>query len=635
MSSVPRQDRARLDEILRPQLERRFRRLPRLIVRAVALSWRAAPRQLGISAALQLAGGVGLGAQLLVGNRVVSDILLAEQGASFEVIGLDLLILALLTGVVSFSAVALSEQRRLLAEMVGRYCAGQVLEVACSAEVVSFENPEFYDRLQRAQINAQVRPVQMANGLLTILGGFFALGGISVALLVLHPLFCLVVLLAYVPSWLIANQGSRILHDFASDQTEGDRRRFYLFGLLARREEAAEIRSFGLAGFLRSKHDHLYDRRISALAEVVGKRVRLALAGQFATSVLTAGIIFALVWMVTSDRIVFSTGVTAAAALVLLSGRLSSLLAGVGSLYEASLFLEDFTDFVDSQHLSIPEAARTLPAPPNFCRLEVDHVSFTYPSRTEPSIRDVCLEIGEGEVVALVGENGSGKTTLAKLLAGLYVPSSGSVRWDGLDVAVCDPGLLRNSVAVIFQDYVRYQMSARDNIAMGRHNDREDLEGIKAAAAQAGAHDLLSGLERGYETRLGPQFLGGTDLSVGQWQRIALARAFFRRSPFLILDEPTAALDPRAERDLFEGIRESFTGRSVLVISHRFASVRAADRIYVMKDGKVVEQGSHEDLMSMKGTYAELFTLQAAQYLTPTNGEAARSDNPDPAVGLA
>jgi ATP-binding cassette subfamily B protein len=228
------------------------------------------------------------------------------------------------------------------------------------------------------------------------------------------------------------------------------------------------------------------------------------------------------------------------------------------------------------------------------------------------------MEIGAGEIVALVGENGSGKTTLAKLLCRLYLPHGGRVLWDGADTAIVDPDELRRSVAVIFQDFLHYSLPASENIGMGRHQRLGDPEAIRGAAVHAGADEFLARLPAGYETVLGPEFEGGHELSVGQWQRVALARAFFRDAPFIILDEPTAALDARAEHELFESIRTLCRGRSVLLISHRFSSVRSADRIYVLDRGRVAESGSHGELMALGGRYAGLFTLQASAYLSPS-----------------
>jgi ATP-binding cassette, subfamily B, bacterial len=254
-------------------------------------------------------------------------------------------------------------------------------------------------------------------------------------------------------------------------------------------------------------------------------------------------------------------------------------------------------------------------SPWSFDRLAVEEVSFSYPDTDRNAVDGVTLEIGRGEVVALVGENGSGKTTLAKIVAGLYRPDAGRVLWDGVDIAGVDPDELRESVAVIFQDFQQYLLPARENIGMGRHERIDDVARIAEAARQADADEFLTGLPEGYETMLGREFSGGWDLSVGQWQRIALARAFFRDAPLVILDEPTASLDARAESTLFDRIRNLLHGRSVLLISHRFSSVRSADRIYVLEHGQVAEHGEHDELMRLGGHYAELFTLQARAYL--------------------
>jgi ATP-binding cassette subfamily B protein len=252
--------------------------------------------------------------------------------------------------------------------------------------------------------------------------------------------------------------------------------------------------------------------------------------------------------------------------------------------------------------------------PERFDAITARNVSFTYPSREVPSLSDVSIDLPRGHVVALVGENGSGKTTLAKLLAGLYPPTHGTVAWDGIDMTTFDPAQLRPRVAVLFQDFVRYHLSAFENIAFGNRRLADDEPAVFAAARSAGAHEFLTTLPHGYETLLGPEYYGGSDLSGGQWQRVALARAFLRDAELIILDEPTAALDPRSEAELYARVRELFAGRTVLLISHRFASVRRADHIYVLDGGRVIEDGSHDELMHAQGSYAQMFTLQASAY---------------------
>ena len=616
-----------LDELFLPVKQKQLRKVPRLIRVAFRLVWRAAPREFVFLAVVQLLAGAGIALQLLAGREVLAEVLASGDQGRFGDVLPSVIVLAVVTAIVAFANLARVERQRILAELVSRYAMNRVLDVSAAVDLLAYESPAFHDRLQRARVNAATRPLQMVNGVLGVLGALFTIGGIAGALLFLEPLFLLLVLVAYIPVWLAATRASKVVYDFTVVQTERDRRRSYLFQIMTRKEEATEVRSFGLIEFLRLRFDQLYDEKIAELRGVVRRRLVLGLFGGLLTSLLTAGTIALLVWFVTSGRMPLSEAGAAAAAIVLLGQRLRALSGSAGSLYEGALFMEDFTNFVDA--LPTLRAARpTGVPPPSFSTLAVHDVTFAYPSRNEPVLRGVSLTIHRGEVVALLGENGSGKTTLAKILAGLYPPRHGRVTWDGVDLAGCDPELIRDTVAVIFQDFVRYHLSAAENIGIGRHARYDDRAGIVAAARQAGADAYLSALEQGYETRLGPQFFGGSDLSVGQWQRMALARAFFRDTPFIILDEPTAALDARAEYELFESIRTLGAGRTVLLISHRFSSVRSADRIYVLDGGVIVENGDHDALMANNGLYADLFTLQAAAYADkdprPSNATGSR-----------
>jgi ATP-binding cassette subfamily B protein/ATP-binding cassette subfamily C protein len=248
-----------------------------------------------------------------------------------------------------------------------------------------------------------------------------------------------------------------------------------------------------------------------------------------------------------------------------------------------------------------------------FERIVVEDVTFTYPGADSTALNGLSVELRRGEVVALVGENGSGKTTLAKIMAGLYDPDTGDVRWDDVPVRDVDPDVLRGRIAVIAQDYTHWPMTARQNITMGRVAGNGD-GAVDKAARESGADEVIAELPHGYETLLDRRFEGGAELSGGQWQRLAVARGFYRDAPLLICDEPTAALDARAEHSLFERIREHADGRTVLLITHRLASVRHADRIYVLDHGRVIEEGDHDRLMALNGLYADLYTLQASAY---------------------
>lgn len=602
-----------LDDLFVPVRSRPLRRLPRLVAGSVRLCYQAARREFISSVTLQLLAGAALAAQLLLGRRVLDAVLASRTTGGFAGVVPELIALAVVSALVSFANMARGEQERLITELTSRHAVSQVLEVATAVDLLAFERPAFHNRLQRALVNAEIRPSQMAGGVVGILSSLFAIVGIGVALLVLQPVFLLLVVAAYIPAWLTSLRASRVAHDFAVGQTERDRARMYIRQVLSGKDEAKEVRAFNLGLFLRDRHDALLEARIVDLRTMVSRRLRLGLFGGLVTSSLTAAAVGVLIWLATNGRIDASGATAAAGAIVLLGQRLRGLANSAGSLYEGSLFLEDFTTFVEAMP-AITAHKPTANAPARFSVLSVKDLSFTYPSREEPSLRHVSVHVGEGEVVALVGTNGSGKTTLAKLLAGLYPPTEGVVSWDGVDAAGLDADQLRAGVAVVFQDFMKYFLSAAENIGVGRHECIAETDRIVAAARQAGAHDYLAALRHGYDTRLGPQYFGGSDLSVGQWQRVALARAFFRDAPFLVLDEPTAALDPRAERDLFDRIRELARGRSVLLISHRFSSVRSADRIYVLADGEIAEEGTHAQLMARRGPYAEMFTLQASAY---------------------
>jgi len=388
------------------------------------------------------------------------------------------------------------------------------------------------------------------------------------------------------------------------------RRKYILADLIGERRTAAELRSFTMRSFLiervRKLSAYTRDAELTAARHQTVTRVIASAMGGIAT----AGVYVALGALLAAGALPLSVAGTALLAIRSAQGSLQQLMYAVNQCYEEGLYFTDYLAFCEDA-LSRLEPPGPEPAPESFERIVVSGVTFGYPGAAEPALRDVCVEIRRGEVVALVGENGSGKTTLAKVLAGLYRPAIGSVRWDSLSIADMDGEPLRERIAVIAQDHAHWPLTVRHNITMGRAFDAGLLA---SAVAASGADAVISGLGRGYDTLLAREFKDGAELSGGQWQRIAAARGFYRTAPLLIMDEPTAALDARAEYALFSSIRALAVNRTVLLITHRLASVRHADRIYVLARGSVVEQGTHASLMELGGQYAELYTLQASQY---------------------
>ena len=587
--------------------------------------WLSARAELLAYLAIQLFSAAAIGGLLLMGQAVLATVLEGPRLGGLGEVAPELVGLALLSAATGFASSALGERRMILAELVERHVQGEVIDAVSVVELEAFENPDFHDRLQRARFNAGDRSWAVTFGLVSMSHAAVGVVVVGLVLFKIQPLILPLVLIAYVPLWLATTRNSRASYDFAYAMTAADRERSYLNEILTGSAEAKEIRLFGLSDFLRGRHDRLYDRRIDEVRRLVRRRLQRALLGSAGVSIVTLLGIGFLLDQTFSGRISPAEAGVAAVALQQLGVRLRSLDASVGALLGNALFLEDLVSFLDLRTAVLGDRP-TGPAPTSFARLSAEDISFVYPGTHRQVLRSVSLSIGSDEVVALVGSNGSGKTTLAKILCGLYRPTGGRVLWDGVDVAGADPAALRRGIAAIFQDFVHYELSGQDNIGFGRYERLEDAEAVRSAASRAGADELLQGLPEGYATRLSRSFEGGADLSTGEWQRVALARAFFRDAPFLVLDEPTASLDAESEQELFDDIRALQRGRAVLLISHRFSSVRSADRIYVLDAGRVVESGTHEELILQGGRYQRMFTLQAAAYLD--GNEKGAADGP-------
>lgn len=592
-----------------------LRRRARLAASAAALLWRASPRIALLVGGLQLAGAATAGGSLLV-VRDLSGKLAASSAPrdAFAGLAVELALLIGLIGAGSLCVAAGAALLGLLAERVAWVATERVLDIASRVELAAFDAPEFHVRLRRA-MGAGSRPLQFTQDLLAMSGSGLTLAGVVAVLFVVEPMLVLVLALAIGPMLLAGVSQSRRSFAASVHLGENDMRAHYVRGLLTERQPAKEVRAFGMAGFLRGMNRNLFEERMRELRAVTRHTLTRTLLVSVGTGVgmLAGGAV--LLRAVTGGQLSLAEAATGAVAMMQALPLLSVLAGGVRETHENALFLSDYQEFCARlEQVQARRARVAQPAPATFGEIAVENVSFSYQGAERPAIEDVSLTIRRGEVVALVGMNGSGKTTLAKLLSRLYEPDQGRIRWDGTDLASVDAEEHRQHVAVAFQDFGRYLFTAGENVGIGRPEAMNDQARIEEASRAAGAHQLVGGLPRGYDTHLTREFTDGVDLSVGQWQRIALARAFFRNAPLVILDEPTASLDAVAEHELFEHIRELFAGRTVLLISHRFSTVRSADRIYTLAGGRVVEHGTHDELMWRGGEYARMFKLQAAAY---------------------
>jgi ATP-binding cassette subfamily B protein/ATP-binding cassette subfamily C protein len=395
-----------------------------------------------------------------------------------------------------------------------------------------------------------------------------------------------------------------------------------LGGLMSTPWYAGDLRSYTMQDLLLGQYRRVAGIYRDAQLVLARRNVVTRLAGNAGSGVANGLVYIALGLLLAASWLPLAVAGTAVLAIRTSRSALSELIHAVNQCYEEGLYLTDYTTFLEiaREHLPPPAAAEV---PDRFTTIAVEKVSFTYPGADEPALRDVSLTLPAGQIMALVGENGSGKSTLAKLLAHLYTPSSGHIRWDGVDLATVDPQSVRARVAVIAQDHAHWPMTARANVVLADEGAPDRLE---QAAASAGTDEVIADLPRGWETMLDRRFKDSHQLSGGQWQRVAVSRGFYRDAPLIICDEPSSNLDARAEHTLFEAIRQHMRGRTVILITHRLANIRHADVIHVLEHGKITSSGTHDRLMAAGGTYRELYLLQAAAYETAGDaGEHARS----------
>ncbi len=481
-------------------------------------------------------------------------------------------------------------------------------------DLAHYENPDYYDTLHRAQEQSPMRTDRIFSSLAQTIQSGISCVAIAGLLIAFNWMILVIVVLACLPLAFIRGKYALSVYLLNRRQSEAERRAWYYNWIVTRNPYAKEVRLFDLGDLFRRR----YRRERAGLVKertalVAGRAFRETATQAFAVAAIygSYGIV---VWQTVQGACTPGDLVMYIQAIQKGQSLFQGMLKSMANFYEDYLFLSNLFDFLDLEsEIVAPE--RPVPVPrPIRTGIRFEGVGFRYAASARLALRSITLSIEPGEVVALVGENGSGKTSLVKLLCRLYDPSEGRIAIDGIDLRRFDPRLLRKEIGVIFQDFAQYHQAARDNIRFG-NIDIEPGDGrIQAAAKEAGAHAAISALPQGYDTMLGKFFREGEELSIGEWQKIALARALLRDAQILVLDEPTSALDALSEYQVFRQFRELVRGRTAIIVSHRLYTVKMADRIFVMKDGEIVEQGSHSDLMAAKGLYAQMCETQAECY---------------------
>ena len=547
-------------------------------------------------------------------DAVSAGLDVAGNAAAFEpvllLIGL-MAAVALVSAVISSIAALVGEGQSLaVTEYMNNVLQAKSIEI----DLEYYESARYYDTLRRAQQEAPFRPTRIVNGLVKIGHNAISLLAIAGLLFLFHWIVAVILFFAVIPGIAVRLRNADKMFRWKREQTATERQADYLNWILTGLTHAKEIRLFDLGPLIAGRFRQLRRNLREARLGIATRRSLAELMGQTSATVAIYGSYAFIAYRAVHGAITLGDMVMYFLAFQRGQGFLQEMLSALAGLYEDNLFLANLFEFLDLKR-KVVEPVRGSAIPQTMkTGIVFDHVGFQYPTGTRRVLEDISLVIRPGEVVALVGGNGSGKTTLIKLLCRLYDPSEGNITLDGVDLRHFETKALRSQISVIFQDYAQYHLSARENIWFGNTALAPEDERVAAAARRSGAEDIISALPHGYETILGKQFEDGEELSIGEWQKVALARAFLRDTQIIVLDEPTSSMDANAEQSVFNNFRQLAQERTAILISHRFSTVRMADRIYVLEEGRIREGGTHDELIHLGQTYAHMFETQARHY---------------------